>query len=129
MAAWVLSLVLVAVSSLICAWYNPVCAIPFIGLFLLSVPLYNPLNKKMGKTSAVLKFSIHFLKFIMKRKKIPNRREIHELYFLSKKYLNIFSDEVLHALFKETSLQCVCTSSGIISWNFSIIGKKNRKSV
>jgi ubiquinone/menaquinone biosynthesis C-methylase UbiE len=124
MAAWILSLVLVGVSSLICAGYNSVSAIPLVGLFVLIVPLYNPLDKKMGKTSALLKFFIHFMKFIMKRKHIPNRREIHELYFLSKKYLNIFSDESLQALFKETSLHNVCKSS-VLSWNFSIIGQKN----
>jgi len=124
MAAWMISLFIMGFSSVILAFLHPVLSLVLIGL---SIPvwfIYDPFHKEMGKTSALFKFFIHVFRFILKRKQFPTSMQIHELYFLSKKHLNIFPDRTLHTLFEKTSLD-INLDRSLLSWNFSIIGKKN----
>ncbi len=124
MAAWILSLVLVGIAALVCGWFNPVASLPLVPIWVLMLLAYDPFHKKMGRTAAVIKFFIHYFKFILKRKHIPNRKESKELYFLSKKYLNIFSDSTLHYFLKSASLHNTVNST-LLSWNFSLVcGKR-----
>lgn len=127
MAVWMTSLVIMGCSSAILAFFCPGLSLMFFGL---SIPLwfiYDPIHKEMGKTSSFFKFFIHVFKFIQNRRKIPTSKEICELYFLSKKHLNIFPDEIIYSLFKKTSLEIVLNIS-LLSWNFSIRGKKLKSS-
>jgi ubiquinone/menaquinone biosynthesis C-methylase UbiE len=91
------------------------------GLALLS---YNPFAHTMGKSARLVKFFLHLTRFTLRRRKIPTLAEMRDLYFISEKYLHVFTDRELRSVFEPYSLG-IQTEVALISWNFSIIGVKH----
>ncbi|MBU7046215.1 MAG: class I SAM-dependent methyltransferase [Theionarchaea archaeon] len=124
MAVWV---ILSLISGVLCA--VSVLVLPFLILF--TVPLlvlallgYDPVHHKMGKSAAFSKFALHLLRFVIRKKRIPSLKQIGDLYYLSKKYLHIFSDSEVDQLFSDSSL-LIKKETTLLSWGFSLVGVKN----
>ena len=108
-----------------------VMLLPFLILFtlpllVLALLVYDPVHHKMGKSAAVLKFALHLLRFVIKKRRIPSIKEIGDIYHLSKKYLHIFSDSELDQLFSDSSL-LIKKETTPLSWGFSLVGMKNEQ--
>ncbi|MBU7016071.1 MAG: class I SAM-dependent methyltransferase [Theionarchaea archaeon] len=126
MTVWVL---LSLISGVLCA--ASLLILPFLSLFtvpllVLALLVYDPVDHKMGKSAAVSKFALHILRFVIRKKRIPSRKEIGDLFYLSKKYLNIFSDSEMDQLFSDSSL-LVKRETTLLSWGFSLVGVKNEQ--
>lgn len=125
-----------AVISLICgtlcvgaAFVHWGLSVFFGGLCVTALFMYNPVTHTMGKTAAHIKLVLHLFRFITRKKKIPTITEIKDVYFLSKKYLHIFTEKELESILYDTSLE-VDLEMTPTSWNFSIIAvKKNGKRI
>lgn len=123
MAVWaVLSFLtgLMALASLVLIPVLALFTFPLCGLMLF---MYNPLTRTMGRSAPILKFSLHLSRLIIKRKRFPTVTEIKDLYYLSKKYLNIFTDKEINYLFLNSSL-IIDPGITLLSWNFSLTGVK-----
>lgn len=105
------------------AFVSPVLSVGFgvlCGVFFFA---YNPVRHAMGRSAAAAKLVLHVFKFVRRRKRIPTAAEIGELYFLSEKYLHIFTDRDMDTLFSNSSF-AVTVEKSCVSWNFSIVGVK-----
>ncbi len=108
-----------------------VLMLPFLILFtlpllVLALLVYDPVHHKMGKSAAVSKFALHLLRFVIRKKRIPSLKEIGDLYYLSNKYLHIFSDSEVDQLFSDSSL-LIKRETTLLSWGFSLVGVKNEQ--
>lgn len=92
-------------------------------LFVLALLTYNPQKRRMGRSTAFCKFFLHLFRFAIKKKRLPTRKEARDLYYLSRKYLHIFTDEEMENLFSHTSLRTE-TDITPFAWNFSVVGVK-----
>lgn len=111
----ILGILVFAVSSLLSGVF-----LVLSGLALLS---YNPFGHTMGKSARLVKFLLHLTRFALRRRKIPTLAEMRDLYFISEKYLHVFTDRELQNVFEPYSLG-IQTEFALISWNFSIVGVK-----
>ena len=120
---WLAAVVVVTGGLSVAAVFGaPFFALLFL-LFILTLLGYDPVHHKMGKSAGLFKFFIHLFKVAIRRKRIPSLTEIGELYYLSKKYLHIFTDKEMETLFSDSSLAVDCGVK-VISWNFSLVGVK-----
>ncbi|MBU7033949.1 MAG: class I SAM-dependent methyltransferase [Theionarchaea archaeon] len=103
--------------------FSPLLAGAFFVLSGLALLSYNPFSHTMGKSARIVKFILHLTRFTLRRKKVPTLAEIRDLYFISEKYLHVFTDRELYSVFEPYSLG-IKTEPALISWNFSIIGVK-----
>ncbi len=122
-ALWAAFTAATGLSSVGAAFFSPLLSLVLFILCVLALLVYNPVTRKMGKSSALAKLALHILKFMMKKKRIPTLKEISELYFLSRKYLHIFSDREMGQAFAGSSLQ-VDAEAAPLSWSFSVVGVK-----
>ncbi|MBU7014119.1 MAG: class I SAM-dependent methyltransferase [Theionarchaea archaeon] len=111
---------LLGVSALVV--YPPVSWV-FFTLSGLALLTYNPAAHTMGKSARIAKFLLHLMRFVLRRKKIPVLTEMRDIFFISEKYLHIFTDKELYGAFEPYSLE-IRTEVTAFSWNFSVIGVK-----
>lgn len=127
MAVWAVLSSLIGLAALASLTLIPALALltfPLCGLMLF---MYNPVTHRMGRSAPLLKFLVHLSKFIIKRKRLPTVTEIKELYYLSKKYLNIFTEKEIDHLFLNSFLT-IDPGVTLLSWNFSLTGVKTTPS-
>lgn len=120
---WLAAVVVVGGLSVATTFVVPFFALLFWLLLVLTLLGYDPIHHKMGRSAALFKFFMHILKIAIRRKRIPSLTELGDLYYLSKKYLHIFTDREMDTLFSDSSLT-VESDVHVLSWNFSLVGVK-----
>ena len=120
---WALSLGGTGILFTVSAFVVPWLAVIFGPLWVLTLFAYNPVKHTPGKTAAVFKWVLHVLKFAKRRKRLPTGKEMSDLYYLSQKYLHIFTDGEVDRAFENSPLT-MDREVTLLSWSFSLEGVK-----
>lgn len=125
---WALASLFLGALLVISVVVFPVLSVFVFFLFVLAFLVYDPVNHKMGRSSAVSKFGLHVSTFVLKKRTFPTLKEMGELYFLSNKYLHIFTDREMDQLFSGSSFR-IHDETTFLSWSFSLTGVKKKRVV